>query len=327
MSIVADERTESRFDLRQHHRSWQQVLLDNGQSSVYALGQLYRAPRASLLIALVIAIALLLPALGSILLHNSTRLIAGLSSSSAISLFLHHTVEETDAIKLAAQLRTWDNIAAVTSINKAEGLREFEDHAEIGDVLALLAENPLPHVLVVEPISGVDGGEPLQQLINRLQSLPQTEVSRFDSQWVQRLSAWIELLRRIAIAISVLMMLGVMVIVGNTIKMCIDQRHRDIEILRLIGATNAFIRRPFLYIGLWYGLCGSILALLLLWLLLNITSTARASLVAAYGNGFDLIGLDFWMVSILIIAGPLLGLIGSWVLVSQYLWGTSKNRA
>ncbi len=310
---------ESRFDLRQRRRSWRQFLLDNAQPSFYALGLLYRAPFASLLIALVIAIALALPSMGFIWLHNGARLLAGLSDSGAVSLFLQQTVEEAAAAKLAAQLRTWDNVAAVTLINRAEALREFESRTEISDSLALLSENPLPNVLVIEPISSAGSGAQLQQLIDRLHALPQAAALRFDRQWVQRLNAWIDLLRRGALAISILMLLGVVVIVGNTIKMCIDQHHRDIEILRLIGATNAFIRRPFLYIGFWYGLCGSVLALLLLWLLLNIISSAIVALVAAYGGDFSFGGFDLAVAISLLIAGPLLGLIGAWVSVSRYL--------
>ena len=293
--------------------------LDHAQSSLYALGQLYRAPIASLLTTLVIAIALALPSMVVILLYNGTQLVDNLSTSGSVSLFLRLDVDQTAASKLAERLRRWDTIRSVTVISKEQGLREFEAQTKLTDSLALLTGNPLPVVLEIEPASGIGIGDRLNAFVRRLETLPEIEVSRFDRQWVQRIHAWIGLLESISWIVAALIGVGVVVIVGNTIRLSIDQYRNEVVIFRLVGATDAFVRRPFLYTGLWYGFAGSVIALLLLWLAIWSIADAVSALTATYHAAFTLVGLNLYSVLMLLIAGSTLGLVGAWISVARHL--------
>lgn len=293
-------------------------LSNHGRSAVGALGRLVRGWLPSGMTAGVIGIALALPAAFLLALGNLQSVTSGWGGQAQASLFLHQDVDQAAYRKLAGQLGEDADIRAVKVITPKEAMAEFQRLSGFSDALDLLDENPLPPVLVVRPRRGMQPGA-IEGLVDRLKGLPQVDRVRLDQQWVKRLHAIMDLAGRGIWVIAGLLALTVVMVVGNTIRLDIENRREEIVITKLIGATDAFIRRPFLYEGLWYGIGGGLLACILveagLWLL----STPSRQLAELYGSGFRLEGLGGLDTLTLLACGALLGWAGSWLAVGRHL--------
>lgn len=297
-------------------RTW---LLRHSQVALASLGRLARNPLASLMTAAVIGIALALPAGLYVLFDNLDRLSGSWDGQASLSVFLKDSLPANAAEQLAATLRGWPEVAAVTLITPEEALDEFTRRSGFSDVLAALDENPLPAVLLVLPAAQHSDPHSAAALKARLQDLPETGLAQLDLEWVQRLSAMLELARRGVFLISALLALAVLLVIGNTIRLEIQNRREEIVVSKLIGATDGFVRRPFLYGGLWYGMGGALLAWLLveggLWLLAG----PVRELAGLYQSGFSLQTLPLQLLLVLLAGGMLLGLLGSWLAVGRHL--------
>ncbi len=285
---------------------------------VASLGRLYRTPLSSLMTAAVIAIALALPGGFLLLLTNVERVTGGWEGSAQISLFMQSAMEESRYRALAAELRRDPTIAAVEIITPEEALEEFRRLSGFEDALALLDGNPLPPVLVVQPGAGLDP-EQIQELVSRLRARPEVAQLRLDQEWVQRLHAIMQLIERGVWVVAALLAITVILVVGNTIRLDIQNRRDEIVITKLIGATDAFVRRPFLYEGIWYGLAGGILAAVLIECGRLLMNEPARNLALLYGSGFSLHGIGLVGIGQLTLAGGLLGLLGSWTAVGRHL--------
>jgi cell division transport system permease protein len=286
---------------------------------IASLGDLTRHPMATLMTTAVIAIALALPTGLYLALNNVSGLSAGWDGSTQISLFLHTKVSEQKAQTLAKRLRLHNEIDQVKLISKKDGLEQFKGLSGFGDALKFLDENPLPIVLVVQPIVDPKRPDKVTHLIKELEEEKLVELAQLDVQWVKRLYALLEIAQRGIWIIGSLLGLAVLLIVGNTIRLDIQNRRSEIEVAKLIGASNAFIRRPFLYIGLWYGLCGGLLAWLLTAVSLNFLEGPVQKLAVLYHSTFQLSGLQGDNVLSLIGISCGLGLLGSWLAVGRHL--------
>jgi len=294
-------------------------LLRHAQVALNSLGRLYRMPLASLMTAAVIGIALALPTGLYLLTANLQQLSTQWDGSTSLSLFLHKDVPLKQARALANKLRAWPEIEQLQLITPQQALGEFRQLSGFGDALDVLDENPLPAVLALKPAASVSDAEAAGQLLERLQKLPEVELAQLDLQWVKRFNAIVAIVRRSIWIVASLLGLAVLLITGNTIRLEIQNRHEEIEITKLIGATGAFIRRPFLYGGLWYGLGGAFLATLLVELaFLQLRGPVR-QLAGLYQSGFSLQTLSFSDSLGLLLAGALLGLLGAWLAVSRHL--------
>lgn len=294
-------------------------LLRHVQVALNSLGRLYRAPVASLMTAAVIGIALALPAGLYLLTGNLQRLSTHWDGSAAVSLFLHKQVTDGQAGALVRRLQAWPEIDRVELITPEQALAEFRELSGFGEVLDTLDENPLPAVLAIKPAARAGSREQAGRLLSRLQQLPQVELAQLDLQWVQRFNAMVELARTGIILIAALLGLAVLLIVGNTIRLEIQNRRDEIEITQLIGATDAFIRRPFLYTGLWYGLLGAGLAWLWVELAFWQLYAPVQRLAGLYQSGFTLSAFSATQSLGLLAAGTLLGLFGAWLAVGRHL--------
>lgn len=295
----------------------QSYLLRHAQVALNSLGRLYRAPLASLMTAAVIGIALALPCGLYLLTSNLQRLSTQWDGGASLSLFLRHDITISQAEALAEKLRNWPDIEALQLITPQEALSEFRDLSGFGSTLDALDENPLPAVLAVKP-AGTDA-DATAGLLERLQQLPEVELAQLDLQWVKRFNAIVDIVRRSIWVMATLLGLAVLLITGNTIRLEIQNRREEIEITKLIGATGAFIRRPFLYSGLWYGLSGALLAAILVELaFLQLDGPVR-QLAGLYQSGFGLRMLSPIEALSLLLAGVLLGLLGAWLAVGRHL--------
>ncbi len=292
----------------------------HGRSALASLGDLTRARLATTMTVAVVGIALALPA-G---LHLATRSLAvvaqGWQESTALSLFLTPNLDSAKAKALAEQLSRRPDLAKVKLISPAEGLAELREASGLAGAVDLLTENPLPTVLAVEPTSALTADPAaLDALRHALAALPDVTDARLDTAWVQRLRALLDLGSSAALWLAALLAVAVLLVVGNTLRLEVANRRREIELMALVGATRAFVRRPFLYAGAWYGLLGGLIAILIVTLGVALVQFPVSRLAALYGTEFGLAWLDGTALLSLLLGGPLLGLIGAWLAVGRHL--------
>lgn len=284
-----------------------------------SLGHLTRHPMSTLMTTAVISIALTLPAGLYLALNNISSLSDDWDSSTKISLFLHTDVSDKKAQILINRLQLHNEINHVSMVSKEQGLEQFKQLSGFGNALEFLEDNPLPIVLIVQPIVNPERPDQIRHLLKELESDKLVELAQLDMQWVKRLYALLEIAHRVIWAIGSLLGLAVLLIVGNTIRLDIQNRRSEIEVSKLIGASNAFIRRPFLYTGFWYGLTGGILAWLLTSLSLHMLAEPVEKLALLYHSDFQLSGLSAGDTVSLILVSCGLGLLGSWLAVGRHL--------
>ena len=276
-------------------------------------------PVATLMTAAVIAIALALPAGLYIALANIGQLSSGWDGSTQISLFLHTNVEQQAAQKLRQKLEKHKDIARVEYIDKERGLKQFKEVSGFGDALQYLDDNPLPIVLVVFPKVKDNQPDRTSRLLEELARLSQVDVAQLDVQWVKRLYTFLEIANRSIWVISIMLAVAVLLVVGNTIRLDIQNRRAEIEVSKLIGASDAFIRRPFLYTGFWYGMIGGTLAWIITIISLILMKSPIQKLALLYHSDFALSGLGIVNTLTLLSISCGLGLTGSWLAVSRHL--------
>lgn len=294
-------------------------LMHHLQMFITSLGFLSRQPFSTLMTSAVIAIALALPAGLYIALDNASQLNAGWDGTTQISLFLKDKVSIEQAEKLAKKLRQDIEIEKVSIIDRDQGLKQFMQISGFGDAIKFLDENPLPHVITVQPLVDQQRPDQVIHLVDALQEEPLVELAQLDMQWVKRLYTLLDVAQRGVWIIGCLLALAVLLIVGNTIRLDIQNRREAIEVSKLIGASNAFIRRPFLYTGLWYGLSGGLLAWMLIAVSLGIMEDPIQKLAALYHSSYEISGFSSVNITALIVISCLLGLGGSWLAVGRHL--------
>lgn len=282
-----------------------------------SLGRLAAQPVAALMTVAVIAIALALPTGLQLLVANGRALSGQWDGAIEISVYLQQQVSAKAAAELAQQLQDDEGVAAVKLITAERALAEFRESSGFGAALDALPENPLPNVLLLKPAAGHDSAAGVAALSERLrQDLP-ADIVQADTEWVARFHAMLDVVRRVVALAGVMLALGVVLIVGNTIRLDIQNRRDEIEVAKLIGATDGFIRRPFLYTGFWYGLFGGLLALGLVGLSVLALEEPVRRVAGLYGSGFSLIGPGMEGAGLLLVAGASLGWVGSWLSVTR----------
>lgn len=287
--------------------------------SLASLGRLYSQPVATLMTTAVIAIALALPVGLYIGLANIAQVSTGWDGSTQISLFLHTHVTESKAKKLQSKLEKHKDIKKVELIDKEKGLQQFKEISGFGDALRYLDTNPLPIVLVVHPRILSNQPDRTTKLVKDLGNNKLVEIAQLDVQWVKRLYTFIEIANRSIWVISSMLAIAVLLVIGNTIRLDIQSRREEIEVSKLIGASDAFIRRPFLYTGFWYGIIGGVLAWVITLLSLSMMESPIHKLALLYHSDFRLTGLGTGNTLLLILISCGLGLTGSWIAVSRHL--------
>ena len=284
-----------------------------------SLGQLSRTPLASLMTAAVIGIALAMPAGMNELVKHAQRLSGGWDSVTQVSLFLKPGTSATQADRLAQRLRKLPNVVDVDYISPEDALTEFQRLSGFGNALEALDENPLPGVLVVQPTLVDARPEASARLLEQLSQEPEVELAQLDMQWVKRLYAVMEIVQRGVLVLAALLALAVVLVVGNTIRLAIQNRRDEIVIIKLIGGTDAFIRRPFLYAGFWYGLFGGLIAYALVSGAMIALNGPVQRLAGLYRSQFGLHLPDLATVGVLVAGSIALALAGSWLAVGRHL--------
>lgn len=295
-------------------RGWRR---HHSQSAADSLAKVLHEPIASLMTWLVIGIAIALPAGLWVALDNLDRTVTRLDSPAQLALFLNGDTDADAARGLAADLGERGDIRAVLFLDRDDALAEFVERSGMGDLAAGLDNNPLPHQLLVTPRS--EDPDTVAQLRDALLSLPDVDEILLDTAWLQRLQSLMALARRAVMLLAGLLLVAVILVLGNTIRLAIESRRDEIVIIKLVGGSDAFVRRPLLYTGLWYGLGGGAIGALMVLLGTLILAGPVASLAAAYGSDFTLRGLGLVDSLQLALLGALLGLLGAWSAVTRHL--------
>ncbi len=293
-------------------------LLHHVQSLVFSLGKIYQAPTTTLMTIAVIGITLSLPGGFYLFVKNIDAMSGDLRSSSQISLFLDLDLDERQARALEQDIAGMNEIAATRFISRDQSLEEFREHSGFGKSIDTLSSNPLPHTILVDPRADADAFA-VRNLLGQLEAMPGVAIAKLDTEWLERLYTILEIARRGVIIVTLLFACAVLLIIGNTIRLDIQNRYQEIIVTKLIGATDAFIRRPFLYGGVWYGLFGGIVS----WLIVEIGYLAISGplerLNLLYQSELSLITFSLRDFVILISSSTLLGLAGSWIAVARHL--------
>jgi len=289
------------------------------QAALMSLKTLYRKPLATIMTVLVIAITLVLPALFWVMSDNMHQLTRQWQSTGLISLYLKPSRSSADDEALLARVQTIAGVGLATLKTPADGLAELQKQEGMQDVMRYLPENPLPAVIEVTPIFDVNTPIKLEQLYSLLKAYPEVEQAKLDKQWVNRLHAILGLIDKLAHGLVALLALAVILIIGNTLRLAIHNRHEEIQVLKLIGAKNSFIIRPFLYTGIWYGLAGAIFAVLLVNIFILSLTLVVNQLAAAYEMHYSLVGLSIRQILLLILSASVLGWLGACLSVKKQL--------
>lgn len=291
----------------------------HAQSLVGSLGRLARQPFATALTVAVIGIALALPTALYLVVENMRAVTAGLGDTVQLSAYLRQATTPEQARKVADAMRARIEVQAAVLVSPDEGLAEFRAMSGIGEALAALTENPLPWAVKIRPLPPHDSAAAVEALAAELREVDEVELVEADTAWVRRLHAILDTLRQLVLLVACVLAAGVLAIVGNTIRLEINGRRAEIEVTKLVGGSNAFVRRPFLYSGFWQGLAGGLLAVGLISIGLYLLAPPIARLSAAYGGGYELAGLSMQEWLSVVGGGALLGLLGAWVAASYHL--------
>jgi cell division transport system permease protein len=291
-------------------------LLRHLQVMLFSLGRLWRQPVASLMTITVIGIALVLPAGLFVLSENMSSLSNRWDSASQITLFLQQDVTPQQAQKLNTEIKSWPSIEQVYYQSAEQSLDEFRQLSGLGDLLDSLPSNPLPAIIIVEPS---DEKSTLNELVSQLNDLPQVDQAKLDMEWLQRFRSINKMVQRGVSILAILLSLSVVLAIGNTIRLAILSREAEIRVMKLVGATDRFIRRPFLYTGFWYGFLGGLFAWITLVFSMGLLSGPVNELAGHYGSDFSLHWFGGFMFLILPFAGASLGITGAWLAVGRHL--------
>ena len=293
-------------------------LTRHASTSLGSLGRLVRHPFSSLMIMLVIAVTLALPAAINLVVKNARDISGSWDNALDFSVFLKQELTESEAEGLAHLIAQRADVESVAFISAGDALENFKDQSGFGAALDRLPENPLPHTLVVRPSAGNTSAS-MVLLQEELQNLPETEHVQVDTEWVQRFHAILDIVRQ-AIAIgAALLGIAIVVIIGNTIRLDIENRREEIEVTKLIGASNAFVRRPFLWTGFWYGLFGGLMALGLVYYGLFLLEDPVARLAGLYQSNIAIASMSLIEAGAIIGIGIFLGLFGSWFTAARHM--------
>lgn len=292
-------------------------LAHHSTSAIESLLRLFQTPLQSGMTWLVVAIAVTLPATFFVALTNLEQLTQQWQKNSEMSVFLRQNAHEKAINELQQRWSARADIAQLTYMSPTDALAEFRLHSGLGRIVDSLEQNPLPGVLLIQPKTSIPSL--LENLQQELAREPLVTEVRIDMQWIRRLQEFMRLAERLVLALSGLLTLGLLVIIGNTIRLAIENRRDEILIIKLVGGTNAYVRRPLLYTGLWFGLGGGILAALLLAIGLRWLGNPIAQLANLYQSSFQLHGLGLTGSLQLILMTGLIGLLGAWLAVGRHL--------
>jgi cell division transport system permease protein len=291
----------------------------HAQVLVGSLGRIMHQPFATLMTMGVIAVALALPLFLSLLLQNARIATGNWNEAYDLSVYMDKKAGAGRVQSIAKQLKARGDVAAVRIITADQALAEFRNDSGFGKALDALSDNPLPDTLVVTPTLTASTPQGTETLKGAIAVLGDVQTVQIDTEWVKRLHAMLDLLRRVVLLTGGLLGVGIVLIVSNTIRLDILNRRAEIEVMKLVGASDGFARRPFLYSGIWYGLGGGLLALSLVAIASMVLARPVAQLAFLYGSDFRLEGLKLLLGLGVLSLAVALSWLGSWLAATRHI--------
>ena len=299
---------------------WRSYKAHHRTTFLTTLQKMLGEPLQTTLTVVVIAIALALPSVMFLALHNVQQLSSGFGSSAQITVFVKKDIGSQQIKQLEKELNDLPEVVSTAFISADQALEEFKALSGFGSALQYLDDNPLPAVFLVQPeMSGATGLLQTQELVKVIGQLTAVEDIQVDMLWIQRLATMTEVSKKLVLAMGIALSIGVLLVIGNTIRLAIQNRREEIIVVKLVGGTDAYVRRPFLYTGLLLGLFGGILASILLLGSFLWIGQSVAVLANLYQSQFQLMGPGLTGISALCSLGALIGLTGAWLAVMQNL--------
>jgi len=289
------------------------------RQGVNSLGEMWRTPLASLMTIAVLGLSLTLPATLYLVVKNVQQVSSGFEEASEISLFVKESMSEQETQTLVKRLALYPEVQSVEFISKQQALTEFKDVSGFGQALEYLDSNPLPDVVLVTPTKRHRQPNAAKALLTKLESEREVDFGKLDIAWLERLNALLDLLKESVITIALLLLTSVTLIIGNTIRLSIMDKKEEIQVMKLVGATNTFIHAPFLWSGIWYGVIGGLFAFICIALMMWWLTSAVSSVAGVYQTSFTLIGLTLNEFGALVLLATSLGYVGSYLSVNRYI--------
>ncbi|MFY8274351.1 permease-like cell division protein FtsX [Pseudoalteromonas sp. SSDWG2] len=289
------------------------------RQGVQSLGEMWRTPGASLMTILVLGLSLTLPSTLYLVVKNVQKVSSGFENAAEISLFVKQGMNEQQTQTLVKRLALFSEVEEVRFISKSDALEEFKQVSGFANALDYLDENPLPDVVLVTPTERHRSPSSAKALLNKLQQEREVDFGKLDIEWLERLNAILNLLKESVITIAFLLLSSVILIIGNTIRLSIMDKRNEIQVMKLVGATNGFIQSPFLWTGIWYGVIGGLVALICNLLMMWWLESAVEKVTGIYQSNFILQGLNAQEFLTLIALAVILGFSGSYLSVRRYI--------
>lgn len=292
---------------------------DHFRQSINSLGELYRIPFASLMTIGVLGFSITLPSTLYIMVENTEQVTDQWQQASEISLFLREDVSDAQAQQLIKRLISWNEISEVDYVSSQEALEEFQRLSGLGEALDYLDKNPLPAVVLVVPTSKHATPRAAGLLLDKLRKEREVDIGKLDIEWLERLYSLLSIAKELVYLLAILLFFAVVLIIGNTIRLNILGKRDEILVMKLVGATDAFIQRPFLYTGFWFGLLGGLVAWLTVTLILLWIGWSLDEFMQQYQIQLDITGLNIKALGTMLLLSVLLGLMGSFLSVQKHV--------
>ncbi|MDP3706350.1 MAG: permease-like cell division protein FtsX [Legionellaceae bacterium] len=297
-------------------RSW---IAFHKQAFLNSLAFLWRGRWSTLMTVLVIAMTLMMSAMFWVVTNNVSRLTVDWRQSGRISLYLDVGLSEADEASLLARVRATPGVGEASVKTSAEGLAALQMQDGMQDIMHYLPENPLPAVIDVMPAPTVHSAEVIAALYQTIKTYPHIEQAKLDMEWIGRLFAFFSFVTKLVHSLMVMLAIAVVLIIGNTLRMIIHDRHDDIVVLKLVGAGDAFIMRPFLYTGVLYGLLAAIVAVICVDLFVLSLDAGLNQLFASYQIHYTLSGMSMGQTGLLVMCAILLSWLGARLSVKKHI--------
>ncbi len=294
-------------------------LLNHAHAFFSSLGRLVRSPFTTLMTVLVLAITISLAGSFYLLVDNAQQLSGNLKASNQLSLFLKTNVSDSVGKKLAEKIAKNSQVEHVQVITKKQAMVEFKAYSGFGEALDALESNPLPTVIQILPKNTLKDDASIAKLLAEFKQLPQVDFVQMDMQWVKRLQTIMQLTGRGVTLLNLLLSMAVIFITGNTIRLELQNRREEVLIAKLVGATDSFVQRPFIYTGFWLGFFAGLFAWLILTIMMLVLESPVENLSALYNGAFNLQFLNFSETFVLLAISSFLGVLGAWIVLHYQL--------
>ena len=283
------------------------------------LEDLWSRKFATLITILVIAVSLTIPTVSYLLWKNVHTATTQFYPESELTVYLHKNLYEDDANLVVEKIRQQEGIESVNYISRQESLNEFRNWSGLSEGLDILDDNPLPAVVMITPTKEYNESQKREELRDNLTKITGVQEVRLDNDWMEKLTALSWLVAHVAIFCTLLMALSVFLVIGNSIRSDVYSSQANIDVMKLLGATDQFILRPYLYTGIIYALAGGLLACILSSFLIGYFTSAVKYVTDIFAVTFELNGLSFAEFLFLLILCAIIGYVGAWLSATRYI--------